>query len=107
MTTPSQADREAAALWDAERRTRIVDRLLAARPAEFAAPGVLDPRLGRWAALLAAGSGRNLVFTGVTGTGKTWAVWKAAETAVRAGYERAGGHHDGRRAAPRCSPRDR
>lgn len=87
MTTPSHADREAAELWDADRRQHIIDRLLAARPAEFATPGVLDPRLGEWADLLAAGSGQNLVLTGVTGTGKTWAVWKAAETAVRAGYD--------------------
>ena len=32
-------------------------------------------------------SGQNLILTGPVGTGKTWAVWHAAERAVRSGYE--------------------
>lgn len=85
MTTG--AEREAFESWHAERRERLAANLLASRPEEFAAPGTLDPRLAAWAEALAAGSRRNLILTGPVGTGKTWAVWHAAEHAVRAGYE--------------------
>jgi DNA replication protein DnaC len=87
MTTPDELAGEALGLWRAERRERLAANLLDSRPAEFAVPGELDPRLDAWARQLAAGSRRNLVLTGPVGTGKTWAVWKAAETAVRSGYE--------------------
>jgi DNA replication protein DnaC len=85
MTT--DLDREALRTWRAERRERLIANLLAGRPAEFARPGQLDPRLAAWAEGLAAGRGRNLIVTGPTGTGKTWGAWHAAEHAVRAGYE--------------------
>lgn len=87
MTTPDEIAGEAVALWYAERRERLSANLLANRPAQFAAPGSLDPQLAEWARRLAEGDGRNLVLTGPVGAGKTWAVWKAAETAVAAGYE--------------------
>ena len=85
--TPEQVDEEAAAIWLAEHRERLVANLLTKRPLAFAEPGDLDPRLKAWARLLASGIGQNLILTGPVGTGKTWAVWKAAEEAVRAGYE--------------------
>jgi len=85
--TPDEIEAEAAAIWLADRRERLVANLLANRPAEMAAPGELDPRIAEWARKLAAGCKQNLILAGPVGTGKTWAVWKAAEQAVRAGYE--------------------
>lgn len=82
-----EAEREALETWHAERRERLAANLLAHRPEEFARPGTLDPRLAGWAADLAEGRKRNLIITGPVGTGKTWAVWHAAEHAVRSGYE--------------------
>jgi DNA replication protein DnaC len=84
MTDP---EREALETWHAERRERLAANLLAGRPAEFAAPGQLDQRLVAWARDLTLTRGRNLILTGPVGTGKTWAVWHAAERAVRHGYE--------------------
>lgn len=78
---------EALDIWQADRRARLAQNLLAHRPGEFDRPGELDPELAGWAEDLAAGRGRNLIITGPVGTGKTWAVWHAAEHAVRAGYE--------------------
>ena len=85
--TPEQVNEEANAIWEAERRERLVGNLLKNRPAAFADPGDLNPRLKAWAIALAGGVTQNLVLTGPVGAGKTWAVWKAAETAVRYGYE--------------------
>lgn len=85
MTTTTEP--EALETWRAERRERLAANLLSQRPAEFGRPGVLDPRLIVWAGELAAGYGRNLILTGPVGTGKTWALWHAAEHAVRCGYE--------------------
>lgn len=82
--TPEQ---EATATWQAEHRETLVANLLNGRPPEYARPGILDARLEAWADDLAAGKPRNLILTGEVGTGKTWAVWHAAERAVRAGYE--------------------
>lgn len=85
--TPDDINREAGEIWLRERRERLLENLLRHRPAVFARPGNLDQRLTAWAQALAAGRPRNLVITGPVGAGKTWAVWKAAETAVRGGYE--------------------
>lgn len=85
--TPEENNREANAIWEAEHRQRLVDNLLKHRPAVFAAPGDLDPKLKAWARMLAGGDSQNLIVTGPVGTGKTWAIWKAAEEAVRSGYE--------------------
>jgi DNA replication protein DnaC len=86
--TPEEIRGEAAAIWLAEHRQRLVDNLLTGRPAEMAAAGELDPDIAAWSKHLAAGgSKQNLILTGTVGAGKTWAAWKAAETAVRAGYE--------------------
>ena len=85
--TPDQINEEAAAIWLAERRQRLVDNLLTARPAKFAAPGDLHPKLRTWARQLASGTEQNLILTGPVGVGKTWALWRAAEEAVRSGYE--------------------
>lgn len=78
---------DSAEVWRAERRERLTENLLASRPPAFAADGPLHPGLAMWADELASGDGRNLTITGPTGVGKTWAVWHAAERAVRGGYE--------------------
>ena len=85
--TPDDTTPKPRAIWLAERRERLVANLLRNRPAEMAAEGELDPRLTEWALRLAGGWKQNLVLTGPVGSGKTWAIWKAAETAVRTGYE--------------------
>jgi DNA replication protein DnaC len=85
--TPDEINAEAAAIWLADHRERLVANLLANRPAQMAAPGDLEPDLAGWAERLAAGSKQNAILAGPVGTGKTWAVWKAAEQAVRCGYE--------------------
>lgn len=87
MTTPEDRDGEALKTWQADRRRRLAENLIATRPPEFDRPGKLDPRFAQWADDLAGGQPRNLAVTGPTGTGKTWSVWHAAERAVRAGYE--------------------
>jgi hypothetical protein len=106
MTTDPAA--EALPTWQAARREALLANLLRHRPADFGRPGHLDQRIAAWAddlaaTWLAAGHPpppphqappaaseapppRNLVITGQVGTGKTWAVWHAAERAVRAGY---------------------
>ena len=83
MTT----SQEASEIWQADRRETLVANLLNHRPAEFARPGALDPRLAAWACEIAGGNPRNLILTGPVGTGKTWALWHAAEHAVRAGFD--------------------
>ena len=85
--TPDDIAAEAAAIWHADRRQRLAENLIKNRPAAFAAPGELDADLTTWARMLAAGDGRNLILTGPVGVGKTWAVWRSAEAAVRRGYE--------------------
>ena len=85
--TPDDIAAEAAAIWHAERRQRLAENLLKNRPDAYAAPGEVDPRLKAWARMLAGGMGQNLILTGPVGTGKTWAIWHAAEEAVRSGYE--------------------
>lgn len=79
--------REAIDTWHAERRDRLAANLLTERPPEFDHPGPLDPELAAWALELAQGRARNVIITGPVGVGKTWAVWHAAEHAVRCGYE--------------------
>ena len=85
--TPDQVDAEANEIWLGERRQKLVANLLARRPPAFAEPGELNPKLKAWARMLAEGIGQNLILTGPVGAGKTWAAWKAAEEAVRSGYE--------------------
>lgn len=82
MTTTEASD-----IWHAERRQRLAVNLLRQRPPEFDRPGALHPDLTGWAAALAEGRTRNVIITGPVGVGKTWAVWHAAEYAVRAGYD--------------------
>lgn len=86
-TSPDPLDPEATESWQAERREALIANLLNGRPAEYARPGVLDSLVAAWADALAAGKPANLIVTGPVGTGKTWAMWHAAERAVRAGYE--------------------
>jgi DNA replication protein DnaC len=86
--TPEQINDEALAIWHAERCARLAENLLVNRPPEFAAPGELDPRLQAWARLLAGGISQNVILTGPVGTGKTWTIWRAAEEAIRCGYDK-------------------
>jgi len=86
--TPEQINEEAAAIWLADRCGRLAENLLKHRPDEFSAPGELDPRLKSWARLLSGGVSQNLILTGPVGSGKTWAIWRAAEEAVRSGYDK-------------------
>lgn len=85
--TPDDINREAGEIWMRERRERLVENLLKDRPAAFDRPGNLSRSMAGWAQALAVGRGQNLIITGPVGVGKTWAVWKAAEQAVRGGYE--------------------
>lgn len=85
--TPGDIAAEAAAIFHAERRERLTENLLKDRPDAYAGPGELDPQMKAWAGLLAGGMGRSLILTGPVGCGKTWAIWHAAEEAVRSGYE--------------------
>lgn len=82
------AEEEALSIWRRERSERLTVNLLAHRPAEFAANGPISHDLFAWAGDLAAGERRNVIITGPVGVGKTWTVWRAAERAVRAGFER-------------------
>lgn len=74
--------------WVESRRRGLVERLLEARPPVYSTPGDLDSRLAKWADDLAdpLSPGKGLILTGPVGVGKTWALWHAAERAVRAGF---------------------
>lgn len=66
--------------WERERRERRLEAFRARRPAAFAAPGALDVRVHQWLEAVARGEARTLVLAGPTGTGKSWTLWRAAET---------------------------
>lgn len=74
---------EVYAEWRASQADLRLQRLLARRPAAFAAPGELHRDVAAWAAT--PESSGNLVLTGPVGVGKTWHLWKVAETLTRAG----------------------
>jgi len=85
--TPDQIAAEAVAIWHADRRRKLAENLLKDRPEAYAESGDLGSHLTEWALTLAAGQSQNLILTGPVGCGKTWAIWHAAEEAVRSGYE--------------------
>lgn len=72
--------------WQAEERQRLLDAFAAARPAVFAAPGQLDPRVFAWLERFVQGDARTLLLGGRTGSGKTWSCWKAVETLLWNGW---------------------
>ena len=84
--TATDPDTEALETWRAERREHLaVNSSLTGL--KFASPGALDRDLTAWATAMADGHQRNVILAGPVGTGKTWAVWHAAEHAVRCGSE--------------------
>lgn len=89
-TTPEDtAAAKARALesWEREQAETRMRLLLDKRPAEFAEPGTLDPRIAEWAdAYLTAGRSRALIIVGPVGAGKTWSLWKTAEHLVSRGW---------------------
>lgn len=60
--------------------------LLDRRPPAFADDGQLHPQVRAWTDRVLQGDARQLVLIGPVGTGKTWSLWKAAETLVRRGW---------------------
>jgi DNA replication protein DnaC len=63
-----------------------VNVFLAKRPKRFAAEGTLDSRVLTWCRALYKGDAGSLVLVGGIGAGKTWSLWKAGETLIRAGW---------------------
>lgn len=66
-----------------EHRLRL---LLNRRPPAFEAPGDLRPDVQQWLNGYLAGARGSLILIGTIGAGKTWSLWKAAETLVRSGW---------------------
>lgn len=56
------------------------------RPPVFSRPGDLAPEITAWIDGYLHGARGCLVLVGEIGTGKTWSLWKAAETLVRANW---------------------
>lgn len=83
---PADIDAAAAAEVAAEQIQSRLDAFFARRPADFAEPGNLDPRLVEWARAFLAGNAGNLVITGNVGTGKTWSTWRIGEELLNHGY---------------------
>lgn len=66
-----------------DRRLRLLaDR----RPAAFDTPGQLAPAVTAWIDQYLAGQRGSLILVGEIGTGKSWSLWKIAETLVRANW---------------------
>jgi len=63
-----------------------LQRLLDRRPPVFSAPGTLRPDIQDWASAYLAGAHGSLVLIGEVGTGKSWTLWKTAETLIRSGW---------------------
>lgn len=70
----------------AERAQARVDRFIARRPARFATEGTLDPKVLDWCRRVYKHEAGSLLLVGGIGTGKTWTVWKAAESLTRNGW---------------------
>jgi DNA replication protein DnaC len=81
-----KARREASELWLREQIAARMERFTARRPAVFAAPGTLDPRLAAWVDRFIAGHRGGLIIVGNVGSGKTWSLWKIQETLIQAGF---------------------
>jgi DNA replication protein DnaC len=64
------------------RLKRFYDR----RPAVFSKPGWLDSQIHTWLEGMIRGDNRTLILEGPTGTGKSWSLWKSAETLIRNGW---------------------
>ncbi|TKA13199.1 ATP-binding protein [Actinacidiphila oryziradicis] len=83
---------DAALLAEAQqgaRREQIERRLhllLDKRPPVFDEEGELHPDIQGWIERFLQGEPGALILIGKVGTGKTWSLWKAAETLVRQGW---------------------
>lgn len=76
----------ARALVHQERAERRLQTLLDRRPSVFAKDGALHPDIQAWASRYTAGDTGNLLLFGAVGVGKTWSLWKTAESLVRSGW---------------------
>lgn len=72
----------------AELTRAALERLYVRRPPVFAAPGDLHPDIAAWCDQVRQGRAPHLVLFGGTGSGKTWSLWKAAETLAAAGWRK-------------------
>lgn len=77
---------EARDLAQRERTEHRLRLLLDRRPPVFAKPGDLNPDVQQWTRQYLAGAHGSLVLIGTIGAGKTWTLWKIAETLVRSGW---------------------
>jgi DNA replication protein DnaC len=73
-------------LWVADEAEARMERLLAKRPAKFAAPGALHPDLAAWSARFMAGDVENVKIVGNVGSGKSWNLWRLAQHLVEHGF---------------------
>lgn len=69
-----------------DRANHRLKLLLDRRPPVFAAPGELRPDITAWIDRYLNGDRGSLLLIGLIGSGKTWSLWKTAETLVRAGW---------------------
>lgn len=67
----------------AEQRLRL---LLDRRPPVFDQDGELHPDIQGWIERFLDGQPGALILIGTVGTGKTWSLWKTAETLIRRGW---------------------
>lgn len=80
----ARAEAQTLALRDrANHRLRLLRNR---RPAAFATPGELHPGVGAWLDRYLAGDRGSLLLVGTIGSGKTWSLWKAAETLIASGW---------------------
>ena len=77
---------EARALAAQERTQHRLRLLQGRRPAAFATPGDLHPQVNRWLDAYRAGHHGSLILVGTIGSGKTWTLWKLAETLISSGW---------------------
>lgn len=69
-----------------EQAQQRLQTLLNRRPAVFAKDGQLRQEINDWGQRYLAGDTGNLILFGAVGVGKTWSLWKAAETLVAGGW---------------------
>jgi DNA replication protein DnaC len=77
---------EARAIAERDRMEHRLQRLFNRRPPVFEEPGELRPEIEKWLADYLAGARGSLILIGTIGSGKTWSLWKTAETLVRSGW---------------------
>lgn len=78
--------KEARQLAAQEAMTGRLKLLAGRRPPVFDRPGQLAPEVAAWTDRYLAGQRGSLVLIGEIGTGKSWSLWKIAETLVCAGW---------------------